>query len=148
MATPRHGLNAQIWIDTSSAGTFTAGTLAAGTANLERIGSKNSWSLDMSRDFVDVTSFGDTTKTQVAGLPSASGDIGGNWDSTGTLIYNLTGATTERAIMVFPDATNNLTTWFAGKAFFSAKASGSNTSAVGWDLHFEAGPTGITWYHP
>ncbi len=143
MGTPRHGLNGKIYIDTSAAGTF-----AAGTTNLEVVSSKNSWSLDQSRDFVDTTSFGDTSKTAVAGLPSASGDISGNWDSAGTLIYNLIGGSTERAIVVFPDFTNNVGTYFAGKAFFSVKSAGSTTSAVQFDIHFEAGPTGIAWTHP
>lgn len=141
--TPRHGLNAGIFLDTSTAGTFTAGTV-----NLEQITGKNTWTFDQSVDFVDTTSFGATSKTQVAGLPGASGDISGNWDAVGTLVYNLINATAERAIMIFPDYTNNKTSYISGKAFFSVKSGGGITEAVSLDLHFEAGPTGMTWTHP
>src|SRR5689334_1312302 len=102
----RHGLNAKIWIDTSTAGTFAGGSIAAGTANLTAIGGKNSWSFDQSRDFVDVTSFLDTSKSSVAGLPSASGSIAGSMQFSDSSIFNIIGATSERAIMIWPDWTN------------------------------------------
>jgi hypothetical protein len=143
--TARHGRDARIYIDATS-----AGTQAVGTSTLTLIEGKNTWAFDQSTDFVDTTSFGDTSKTNVAGLPSASGDINGilSTTGTGTLLYNVIGATTERGIMIFPSWTNDLTQYISGKAFFSAKSGGSTTSAVTLDLHFEAGPTGMTWTHP
>jgi len=144
----RHGLNAKIWIDMSSAGTFAGGSVAAGTANLTAISSKNSWSFDQSRDFVDVTSFLDTSKSNVAGLPSASGSIQGSFNFADTNVYNIIGATSERAIMIWPDWTNEATTFIWGKAFFSAKSGGSTTTADTFDLDFQAGPSGMTWTHP
>lgn len=144
----RHGLNAKIWIDTSSAGTFAGGSTAAGTANLTAISSKNTWAFDQSRQFVDVTAFLATSLSNVPGLPAASGDINGFLDFADTTIYNIIGATSERAIMIFPDWNNELTTFIWGKAFFSAKSGGSTTTADTFDLHFEAGPTGMTWTHP
>lgn len=124
--------------------------MSVGTTQLLRIDGVNSWSFDQSRDFVDTTSFGDTSKTNVAGLPNASGDLGGLWNTVGngTLISNLFGASAERGILVLPDVTNNPGWYFSGKAFFSPKSSGSVTTAVTLDLHFEAGPTGITWTGP
>lgn len=144
----RHGLNAKIWIDMSAAGTFAGGSLAAGTANLTAISSKNSWSFDQSRDFVDVTSFLDTSKSSVAGLPNASGDISGFIDFADTGVYNIIGSTTERAIMLWPDWSNELTTFIWGKAFFSAKTGGSTTTADTLDVTFQAGPSGMGWTHP
>jgi hypothetical protein len=146
--TIRHGLNAKIWLDMSSAGTFAGGSIAAGTANLTILTGKNSWSFDQSRDFVDVTSFLDTSKTQVAGLPGASGSLSGNFDFATTGIYNVIGATSERAVMIWPDWTNEATTFIWGKAFFSAKTGGSTTTADSFDLDFQAGPSGMTWTHP
>src|SRR5690348_5903016 len=95
--TADHGRNAAIWLDCSTAGTMSS----AGTANLNRIEGKNSWTSDNSRDFVDTTSFGDSSKTNVAGLPNASIDISGNWDfsGSGSLIKNFTGAVSERAVI-------------------------------------------------
>src|SRR5690349_4425801 len=141
--TARHGRNAKIWIDTSSAGTMAS----SGTADLQLLEGKNTWDLDQAVDFVDTTSFGDSTKTSVAGLPNAAGNISGvfNLGGAGTLINNLIGHSSERAIRIYPDFTNQPGTFYAGKAFFSVKTSGSVTSAVTLDIQFQAGPTGITW---
>jgi|SRR5580765_227462 len=144
MATARHGINAKIWLDTSASGTFAS----TGTLNLENIGAKNSWTFDASREFVDVTSFGDTSRTSVAGLQGASGDITGFWDSAGSgslILTNIQAATTERAIRIYPDFTNAPTSIISGKAFFSLKGGGSTTSAVSFEIHYEAGPSGMTW---
>jgi hypothetical protein len=143
--TPRHGRNGQIFIDCT-----TAGTQAVGTSTLTQLNSKNKWTFDQSPDFVDVTGFGDTSKTKVPGLPNAIGDITGNWDSagSGTLLYNVINSTVERGIMIFPDYVNDLTQYISGKAFFGVKGAGGITEAVGLDLHFEGGPSGMTWTHP
>lgn len=141
----RHGLNAKIFIDTSAAGTFAGGSVAAGTANLALVTSKNSWSFDQSRDFVDATVFLATSKTALPGLANGSGDINGFFDFSDTNIKTLFTATTERAIMIFPDFTNEIGTIIYGKAFFSAKSGGSTTSVDSLDLHFEAGPSGMQY---
>lgn len=146
--TRRHGINAAIWMDTSSAGTMSAGTLAAGTANLTLVTSMNTWSFDQSRDFVDTTSFGDTSKNDVAGLSDGTGSIAGQLDFGDNNIWNSLASSTERALMIFPDATNNATTWVAGKAYYSPKYGGGVTASVTRSLDFRAGPTGLIWYHP
>lgn len=140
--TPRHGRNAAVFLDCT-----TAGTQAVGTSTLTQLTGRNQWLFDQSTDFVDTTSFGDTSKNAVSGLPNATGDINGNWDSSGvgTLLYNVIGASSERGMMVFPDYQNNKTDFFSGKAFISVKSGGGVTAAVSMDLHFEAGPTGIVW---
>ena len=142
--TARHGINAQIWMDTSAAGTMAS----TGTVNLQLIANKSAWTFDASRDFVDITSFGDTSKTAVAGLSGASGDITGFWDSAGAgslIVANLQSASTERAIRIYPDATNATSAVIAGKAFFSIKGGGGVGDAVSFEVHYEAGPSGMTW---
>jgi hypothetical protein len=141
-----HGRNAAIWIDCSTAGTMSS----SGTANLNRIEGKNTWTADNSRDFVDTTSFGDSSKTNVAGLPNASIDISGNWDfaGSGSLIKNFTGAVLERAVIIFPDYVTYPTWFLSGKGFGSQKSGGGVSSAVTLDLHIEAGPSGLTWTTP
>lgn len=143
--TLRHGRNAAIFIDCSAAGTF-----APGTVNLTQLNGKNTWSFDQTADRVDVTAFGDSSKTTVAGLPNAEGDVSGAWDSSGsgTLVYNIIGASTERAVQIYPDYTNNKTSYISGYAFFDVKSGGGVTSAVSLDIHFTAGPSGMTWTHP
>lgn len=49
--------------------------------------SLTSWSIDRSADKLDVTSFGDTNKVQVLGLPDVSGSFEGFWDDTQTQIF-------------------------------------------------------------
>ena len=44
----------------------------------------NKWSLDQSTDKIEVTSFGDTNKTYVQGLPDIKGSFSGFWDDTET----------------------------------------------------------------
>lgn len=146
--TRRAAYNAAIWIDTSSAGTMPVGTLASGTANLSLITSKNSWSFDQSRDLIDVTSFGDSSKTRVAGLQDAQGEITGFLDFGDTNLYTALTSSTERGIIIFPDATNNITTFIIGKAFFSPKMGGQESGAVTLDITFSAGPSGMTVQHP
>ncbi len=136
--TPRHGTNAAIFIDTSSGGSSAA----------IQISSKNGWTFDNSRDFVDTTAFQDTTKSAAPGLANATGTISGFNDFGDTTIYNIIGASTERRLYIYPDFINNSTTYVAGKAFFSGKAAGTTTSIVSFDLDFQSGSSGINWVHP
>ncbi len=46
------------------------------------IGSLNAWTISGTRDKVDVTSFGDTNKTSLAGLKDGSGTFAGFFDTT------------------------------------------------------------------
>lgn len=143
--TADHGRNAAIYIDATA-----GGTAAVGTSTLTKIEGKNTWTVDTTRDFVDTTSFGDTSKTTVAGLPTATCDVNGNWDfaGSGSLIKNFTGDTSQRGFMLFPDISNFPLWYFSGKAFGSQKAAGGVTAAVTLDLHIEAGPAGLTWTTP
>lgn len=138
----RHAINGQIWMDVSSAGTFAS----SGTTNLTLISGRNEWTFDANRDFVEVTSFGDTSKTKVAGLANAAGDIKGFFFDSGaaTLIKNALGASSERALVIIPDATNDPTFQIAGKAFISGSYGGGVGAAVSFDIHYEAGPSGMT----
>lgn len=124
--------------------------MAVGTSTLTQMYGQNSWTTDTSRDFVDTTSFGDSSKTNVAGLANASGDISGvnNFTGSGSLLKNFVGATAERGFMLFPDITNYNGWYYSGKAYGSQKNAGSSTTAVTLDLHFEAGSSGLTWTNP
>lgn len=137
--TRRHALNGAIYLDTSA-----GGSAAVGTATLVLISSKNAWTFDQTRDLVDVTSFGDTSKTSVAGLQGASGTITGFMDFADSTIFNALSSTLERGLIIIPDAANNPTRLISGKAFVSATLGGSETGAVTMDLKFDAGPTGMT----
>lgn len=62
-----HGRNGQILIGASSPETL--------------IGSLRAWTINFERDTVDVTSFGDTNKTYLAGLKDVSGTFEGFFDT-------------------------------------------------------------------
>ncbi len=143
MATRRHGINAAVFVDDTS-----AGTNAVGTSTLTQLTSAATWTFDQSRDFVDVTSFGDSSHTDVAGLANAAGSVTGFHDFGGSLIFNAFASSTERGLMIFPDYINNKTTYISGKAFLSPKFGGGVTAAVTEEFDFRAGPTGLTWTHP
>lgn len=135
--TPRAGRNARILVDLSSAG--------AGQASI--ISSKNKWSIDQKIDTYEVSAFEDTNKSYVAGLPDAQGSVEGFWDSGDNNIYNVIGSSVARKCYIYPDAVNNITTYFFTTAFFSAKGDGSTTSAVNFALTFAAASV-ASWVHP
>lgn len=148
---PTTGINAAIWVDLTVGGTCVAtasGTAGTGAGTLTQISSKTAWTIDASRDFVEVTAFGDTGKKKVPLLQNAGGDLNGHMDmaGSGTLIATrLFTATQERSLLIFPDITNYNGIYYGGKAFFSSNASGGIDSAVDLNLHFEAGPSGLAW---
>lgn len=63
-----HGKNGQVKMDP------TGGSTTVVVADL------NAWTLDLAKDRVEVTAFGDTSKRRVAGLPDYSGTLGGWWN--------------------------------------------------------------------
>lgn len=57
------------------------GQVAIGSGSpLTVVAALNKWTLNMARDYVDVTAFGDTNKAYVPGLPDISGTLGGFLD--------------------------------------------------------------------
>ena len=93
---------------------------------------------------------GDTSKTNLAGLPGGDGEINGNWDftGTGTLIKNILPptATGERSLMIFPNATTYGTDFWSGKVWFGVDTGGGAAVAVSRNLRFNPGPTGLALY--
>lgn len=65
-----HGRKGKIYLSTSGSGTAS------------NVGSLSSFSIDMTTDKVDVTSFGDTNKTYVQGLPDTKISFSGFFDDT------------------------------------------------------------------
>src|SRR4030095_486164 len=67
----RHGMHGEIFMDPAGVIPVT-GTLLA---------SMNGWTLDMARDKVDVTAFGDTNKIYVQGFMDIKGTLKGWWEA-------------------------------------------------------------------
>lgn len=134
------GINAKIYADLTAGGTATVGT-----ATLTLMSTRNSWSFSRERPFYDTTEFLATSQSQVPGLPAATGDLNGNFTSAATAYFLLGTATTERGLVIVPDAVNYPTVGISGKAFFSDKAAGAVTSVISFDISFAAGGTGMNW---
>jgi hypothetical protein len=88
----------------------------------------SSWSINFTVDKVDVTSFGDTNKTYVSGLPDASGDFGGFYDTATAQLFTASQDGLARKFYLYPD-TNDGDYWY-GTALFDFSANGTVTDAV------------------
>ena len=112
MASPIAGRKGRIYADIST----------DGTGNAVPIVNLNSWSLNRTTDKVEVTSFGDTSKTYVVGLPDAQGDFAGFWDTDGTQ-YRLSEAIDGGRKFYQYVTTDATTKYFFGKAHFDVSVS-------------------------
>lgn len=80
----------------------------------------NAWTLDRTTDTYDVTSFGDTNKTYVQGLPDLKGTIGGSWDDSETKPMAGAISSTGVKLYLYPDITNSPTKYAYGTAWLNA----------------------------
>lgn len=69
------------------------------------------WSLDMARDTVEVTSFGDTNKTYVAGLKDITGDFDGFWNDQETKLFS--GADSADGVFIYLYPSSNAPSKYA-----------------------------------
>lgn len=137
IGTPRAGTKGRVMVDLTSAGTGSASVVT----------SKGKWSIDQKVDTFEVTAMEDVNKSYVVGLPDATGTIEGQWDSADNLAYNVIGSTVPRKLYIYPDAVNNVGSYFFGTAYFAAKTDGGVASPVNLAYTWNAaGP--CAWVHP
>ena len=108
-------------------GRLYVGIASAGTA--EPITFLNKWSLDFNTDTTDVTSFGDTTKVYVAGLPDCKGTWSGFYDNASAQLYTAATDGVARKFYLYPDNTLATQYWF-GNGLFDFKIDGDIGSSV------------------
>ena len=102
----------------------------------------NAWTLDRDTDTFEVTSFGDTNKTYVQGLPDLKGTLSGSWDDSETKPFAGAASSTGVKLYLYPDITNSPTKYAYGTAWLSAsintpvagavKISGNFVAAASW----------------
>lgn len=131
MAGRTHGRNGVIYADPSSG--------ASAAASL--ISYINEWTLDQATDKVEVTSFGDTTKTYVQGLPDASGSLNGFLNIGTTAFTNLTNNSGARKLYLYPDS-GTTGTYFFCTAYFDANYTGSTGDALKVSMNWSAASAG------
>ena len=118
MASPITGRNGQLKVDQSVGANGSAATVA----NL------TTFDIQQTRDKTEVTSFGDSTKTYIAGLADASGSFSGFWDSAGGLQAVADG--NARKFYLYADATGLAGKYWFGTATFDITVSTSVGGAV------------------
>ena len=100
MATLKHGRNGAIYVAATSGGSAVP------------LSGKTKWSINMSVDSIDATSFGDTTKTYLAGLPDGSVDFEGFYDWAADAIFTAATDGVARKVYLYPDSTDTTKYFF------------------------------------
>ena len=102
-------------------GRLYANLTSGGTA--EPIQFLNNWSIAFATDPIEVTAFGDTGSTYVAGLPDASGDYAGFYDDGTAQFYTAAVDGVARKFYLYPSTSTNTQYWFGTAVFdFSVNA--------------------------
>ncbi len=125
-----HGKNGSIYINGGKPG----GSFGSGT----KVAVKTEWTLNLNRDFVDVTSFGDLNKVYVVGLKDISGTYSGNLDLSGDIGVNAADLD-DVPIYLYADARDGEEFLVAyGPGFIDASITASNTDALKASGNFRA----------
>jgi hypothetical protein len=96
-------------------GSLYMGLGSAGTA--EPVAYLSEWSVSFTTDKFDVTSFGDVSKTYVAGLPDFSGNYKGWYDTATAQMYTAATDGVARKFYLYPTTATTTQYWF-GTALF------------------------------
>ena len=134
----RHGRKGQIQIGSGSP--------------LSIIGSLSSWTINFTRDKVDVTSFGESNKTYLAGLKDVSGSFEGFFDTTYIrTLMDESDAVNGTFIRITP-STDDPDFYYTGPAWLdltntgavndAIKISGTFSANGEWTLQVDGSPVG------
>lgn len=111
---------------------YIGGPIGVGT----RIAAKAQWTLNRTRDTVDVTSFGDTAKRYVAGLPDAQGTFAGFLDNDGDAL--LDAAAGDPVLLYLYSDEDDAIEVAHGSGFVDATVTVANNDAVRINGNFRA----------
>lgn len=120
--TKLHGKNGALWLVSSVGGPKI------------KVASRSEWTLNLSRDYVDATVFGDTNKTYLVGLKDIQGTYSGILDTSGDLMVTAT-SSNEVYLYLYADDTTLVA---SGPALVDANITASNTDAVRCTGNFRA----------
>lgn len=107
-----HGRNGVLYVAVASGG------------SASEIAYLNKWSIEFSVDDVEVTAFGDTNKTYVAGLPDASGSFGGFYDDASAQLYTAARDGVARKFYLYPNRSTPGQYWHGNGIFDFSVESG------------------------
>ncbi len=115
-----------------------AGRVLLGSTTATPVASIDGWTLDLSADRVEVTSFGDLNKQYVLGFPDVSGTLTGFFDDTDTSISTGRSVAAGVRLYLYPDYTNAVTKYAYGTAFLDMSIDASAKDAVKISAKFSA----------
>lgn len=97
-----------------------------------KVTDKTEWSIDLSRDYVDATVFGETNKTYLAGLRNFAGNYAGLLDVNGDDMLDATALDAQLIYLYADDGTTGGTVALVahGSGFIDGTVSTSSTDAV------------------
>mgnify|MGYP000753499306 FL=1 len=120
-----HGKKGVVYLSTTGTGAAT---------NVVKL---KAWSVDATTDKIDVTSFNDTNKSYVQGLPDIKGSFNGFFDDTETKLTTAAASTDGCKIYLYPSA-DAPTKYKCGPAWIDQSISVDNTGAVSITANFVA----------
>lgn len=95
------------------------------------------WSINAQTDKIDVTSFEDSNKTYVAGLPDASGTFEGFYDDASAQTYTAATDGVARKFYLYPTVASTSTYWF-GTVLADFSANGDVAGGVAFSASWSA----------
>jgi hypothetical protein len=122
--TKLHGKNGAIYLN---------GPKGVGT----KVATKSQWDLNLARDYVEVTTFGDPNKTYVAGLKDITGTFNGLLDVSGDLMVNNTSIDDVPIYLYADDGTSPILI-ASGPGLIDSSITASNADAVRVSGNFRA----------
>lgn len=125
--TKLHGKNGAIYL-----------TAPKGGPGAQKVSLKTEWTLNLNRDYVDATVFGDTNKTYLAGLKDISGTYAGLMDNAGDLLVNATDNSAGIVTYLYSDDGASPVLLAFGLALHDSAINCSNTDAVRVSGNFRA----------
>lgn len=125
--TKLHGKNGAIYLNN-----------VKGASGAVKVAAKSEWVLNLGRDYVDATTFGDTNKTYLTGLKDIQGTYAGLLDVSGDLLVNASSSDTIQ-LYLYSDDRNGFEILVAyGPGLLDASINNSNTDAVRTSGNFRA----------
>ena len=97
-----------------------------GSSGVVKVGSDTvaevkSWSLDLTAETIEDTSMGDTARTYLSGLTSASASVDCFWDETDTAQTALAPGSSV-TLVLYPEGADSSDTYYTGTAIVTGKS--------------------------
>lgn len=102
-----------------------------------KVAAKSEWTLNLARDYVDATVFGDVNKTYLVGLKDISGTYAGFFDNSGDLLVNSTSSDIVQLYLYSDDGASPILVG-SGPSLMDGNITASNTDAVRVTGNFRA----------